>query len=234
MGWNWTVAGRTTDYTEKTVPPNYAGRGFVYDWEATNRNINIGIATLVERVKAQPLLGSSPDPNLVPGTNDVAAPDSAAGEIGTGYLWDEVLRAGKTVRNYGFYCDLSRYNNPKNNAGFIQISKTPYKDGIVQAVPTAKSLQTLTDVYFRSFDQKDSDFFRFKKWEREFDGYVTNGNLPNLTLLRLAHDHFGEFKDAMYGINPRGLHTPITIRDRLSRGEDCPESVRLQYAYLHH
>lgn len=205
VGWNWTVAARTTDYTEKTVPPNYAGRGFVYDWEATNRNINIGIATLAERIKAQPLLGSSPDPNLVPGTNDIAAPDSASGEIGTGYLWDEVLRAGKTVRNYGFYCDLSRYDNPKTNSGFIPFSKTPYKDGIVQAVPTAKSLQTLTDVYFRSFDQKDSDFFRFKEWEREFDGYVAGANLPSLTLLRLAHDHFGAFKEAMYGINTPGL-----------------------------
>ena len=205
VGWNWTVAARTTDYTEKTVPPNYAGRGFVYDWEGTNRNINVGIATLAERIKAQPLLGSSPDPNLVPGTNDVAAPDSASGDIGSGYLWDEVLRAGKTVRNYGFYCDLSRYDNPKNNTGFISISKTPYKDGIVQAAPTAKSLQTLTDVYFRSFDQKDSDFFRFKEWEREFDGYVAGGNLPSLTLLRLAHDHFGAFGEAMYGINTPGL-----------------------------
>jgi DNA-binding beta-propeller fold protein YncE len=120
-------------------------------------------------------------------------------------LWDEVLRAGKTVRNYGFYCDLSRYDNPKTNTGFMPFSKTPYKDRVVQAVPTAKSLQTLTDVYFRSFDQKDSDLFRFKEWEREFDGYVAGGNLPALTLLRLAHDHFGDFKDAMYGINTPGL-----------------------------
>jgi DNA-binding beta-propeller fold protein YncE len=34
VGWNWSTAGRTTDYTEKTVPPNYAGRGFTYDWRA--------------------------------------------------------------------------------------------------------------------------------------------------------------------------------------------------------
>jgi YVTN family beta-propeller protein len=205
VGWNWTVAARTTDYTEKTVPPNYAGRGFEYDWEAMNRNINIGIATLAERVKAQPLLGSSPDPNLVPGTADIAAPDSASGEVGSGYLWDEALRAGKTVRNYGIYCDLSRYDNPKTNKGFIPISKTPFKDGIVQAIPSAKALQSMTDPYFRSFDQKDSDYFRFKEWEREFDGYVAQGNLPNLTLLRLAHDHFGDFKDALYGINTPGL-----------------------------
>jgi DNA-binding beta-propeller fold protein YncE len=54
VGWNWTTAARTTDYTEKTVPPNYAGRGFVYDWEGTNRLVNVGIDSLPERVKAQP------------------------------------------------------------------------------------------------------------------------------------------------------------------------------------
>jgi DNA-binding beta-propeller fold protein YncE len=205
VGWNWTVAARTTDYTEKTVPANYAGRGFEYDWEAMNRNINIGIGSIAERVKAQPLLGSSPDPNLLPGTNDVAAPDSAGGENGAGYLWDEVLRAGKSVRNYGFFCDLTRYENPKSNPGLIPISKNPFADGIIQAVPTAKSLQTRTDLYFRSFDQNDADFFRFKEWEREFDGFVANGNLPNLTLLRLAHDHFGDFGSARYGINTPAL-----------------------------
>src|SRR5262249_54977273 len=133
VGWNWTVAARTTDYTEKTVPPNYASRGFEYDWEGTNRNINVGIGSLAERIKAQPLLGKAPDPNLLPGTNDVAAPDSAAGENGSGYLWDEALRAGKTVRNYGFYCDQSRYENPKTNPGYMPISKAPFAERIEQA-----------------------------------------------------------------------------------------------------
>src|SRR5262249_43073276 len=149
-------------------------RGFEYDWEGTNRNINVALPTLAERRKAQPLLSDKADPNLLPGTADVAAPDSAAGEAGSGYLWDEALRAGKTIRNYGFYCDLSRYENPKNNPGLIPISKTPFKDGIIQAVPTAKALLPFTDLYYRSFDQNEADFYRFKEWEREFDGFVAN------------------------------------------------------------
>jgi YVTN family beta-propeller protein len=212
VGWNWTVAARTTDYTEKTVPPNYAQRGFEYDWEGTNRNINIGIATLAERRKAQPLLAlSKPDPDLLPGTLDVAAPDSAEGDVGSGYLWDEALRAAKTVRNYGFFCDLSRYDDPKTNTGFIPISPTPYASKIVQAVTTARSLIGRTDEYFRSFDQKAPDYYRFKEWEREFDEFEGNGKLPNLTLLRLAHDHFGAFGEATYGINTPGLQ--ITDND---------------------
>src|SRR5207245_2779835 len=51
VGWNWTTSARTTDYAEKTQSPNYAGRGLNYDWEGTNRNVNVGIATLADRVK---------------------------------------------------------------------------------------------------------------------------------------------------------------------------------------
>jgi DNA-binding beta-propeller fold protein YncE len=205
VGWNWSTAARTTDYTEKTVPPNYANRGFAYDWEGTNRNVNVGVASLPERVKAQPLLSPDPripaDPNLLPGDADVAAPDSASGEAGAGYIWDEVLRAGLTLRNYGFYCDLGRYENSTKNPSYVPISKTPFADKVQQAFPTKKSLAPNTDLYFRSFDQNYADFFLYKEWEREFDQFAGNGNLPSLTLLRLAHDHFGSFGTALYGLN---------------------------------
>jgi hypothetical protein len=149
VGWNWTISARTTDYTEKTVLLNYAKRGFTYDWEGRNRDVNVGIGSLPERIKAQPLLGNPnfpADPNLLPGEADVAAPDSDSGEAGAGYLWDEVLSAGLTLRNYGVFCDLSRYENPRLNPGYIPISKTPFTDKIQQAVPTKKALLNNTDL----------------------------------------------------------------------------------------
>ena len=207
VGWNWSVAARTTDYTEKTVPVNYAGRGFIYDWEGTNRNVNVGVASMPERLKAQPglMVNGKADPDLLPGGGDVAAPDSDTGEAGSGYLWDEVLRAGMTVRNYGFFCDLIRYNDPKDTRSYLPFSKTPFADKAPQAVPTNKSLLALTDIYFRSFDQNFSDLYRFNEWEREFNEQVANNSMPNLTLLRLAHDHFGSFKTAADGINTPAL-----------------------------
>jgi len=205
VGWNWSVAGRTTDYTEKTVPINYAGRGFTYDWEGTNRNVNVGIASLAERLKAQPLLSPDPqhpaDPRLLPGDADVAAPDSAAGEAGAGYIWDEALRAGLSVRNYGFYLDLARYDNPKKNPAYIPISKAPFRDGLVQSYATNRSLLPRTDAYFRGFDQNNADFYNFQEWEREFDEFASKGNLPSLSLVRFCHDHFGSFGTALYGLN---------------------------------
>ena len=187
-GWNWTTAGRTTDYTEKTVPVAYGGRrSFTYDWEGDNRGINVGLPTLAERLAQNPALPN--DPDLLPGTADVAAPD-VEGAAGLGYLWDGALRAGLTIRNYGIYVD-----------NINSVSATPFTDGVTQVVPTKAALRGNTDLFFRGYDQDNADFYLFKEWEREFDGYAAQGQLPNLSFVRLPHDHFGNFGTARFGVN---------------------------------
>jgi hypothetical protein len=37
---------------------------------------------------------------------------------------------------------------------------------------------------------KYPDYWHFKEWAHKFDRYVADGNLPNLSLVRLPHDHF--------------------------------------------
>ena len=71
-GHNWSTAAYTTDYTQKTVPSNYSGRGRSYDYEGTNR-------------------GRVP---MDDDDDDVAAPAN-------GYLWDLAQRKGITFRNFG-------------------------------------------------------------------------------------------------------------------------------------
>ena len=186
-GWNWTTAGRTTDYTEKTVSVNYGGRGFTYDWEGENRNINVSLPTLAERRASNPAVPN--DVDLLPGTTDVAAPD-VEGAAGLGYLWDGALRAGLTVRNYGIYVD-----------NINTVTATPFADGIEQAVPTKAALRGNTDLFFRGYDQNNADFYLFKEWEREFDQYAAQGKLPNLSFVRFPHDHFGNFATAKFGVN---------------------------------
>jgi DNA-binding beta-propeller fold protein YncE len=198
-GWNWTTAARTTDFTEKTAPVNYAGRGLTYDWEGTNRNINVGLPTPAERIAANPY--NPDDPDLLPGTGDVAAPDSPEGEAGTGYLWDAALRAGLSVRNYGFYGDLALYFVPQNDPNFIALSRYPFAEGVKQFIPTKQSLIDITDPYFRGYDMKYPDYWRYKEWEREFEAYVANENLPNLMLVRMPHDHFGDYSTAIDRVN---------------------------------
>ncbi len=198
-GWNWTTAARTADSIEKTQAPNYAGRGLNYDWEGANRNINVGFATVAERIAAQPF--TPPDPDLLPGTADIAASDAPGSEAGTGYLWDAALRKGLSIRNYGFYGDLARYSLPPTDPAFIPLERMPFAAGVRQFFATKASLQAVSDPFFRGYDQKYPDFWRFKEWEREFDLYVSGGNLPALELVRLPHDHFGTFTTAIDGVN---------------------------------
>jgi YVTN family beta-propeller protein len=197
-GWNWSTAARTSAMLEKTIALEYGTRGLPYDFEGTNRGINVGFTSVRDRRAAAP--GTSEDPDLLPGTADVAAPDSPTGEAGTGYLWDAALRAGLTVRNYGFFLDLNRYDLQKDHPAFIALERDPRAKGLVVAYPTKAALANITDPYFRGFDQKFPDYWRFKEWEREFDEYEKNGNLPNLELVRLAHDHFGDFGKGIDGV----------------------------------
>lgn len=194
VGWNWTTAARTTDFTEKTQPVNYAGRGLSYDWEGGNRNMNVAQATLAERLASNPL--NPNDADVLAGTADVAAPDSQ-GEAGEGYLWDAALRAGKTLRNYGFYVG----NLASSSSMTEEALAHPFAAGVPQVVATNKALAPYTDTYFRGYDQVNADFYLYKEWEREFDQYAANGNLPNLSLVRFPHDHFGSFSSAKFGVN---------------------------------
>ena len=201
-GWNWTTAARTTDFTERTSPVNYAGRGLQYDWEGTNRGVNVGLKTLSERKAANP--ATPGDEDVMAGTADVAAPDAPeaaeAGLVGTGYLWDAALRAGLSVRNYGFYGDLSRYD-AENPAALPATLRDPFAAKTPVFFPTKASLAPHSDIYFRGYDQKFPDYWRVEEWRREFEQYAKAGSLPNLTLLRLPHDHFGDFDKAVDGVD---------------------------------
>src|SRR5215510_5938617 len=204
-GWNWTTQAKTTVEVEKTVPVIYAGRGtFTYDYEGTDRNINTGFGTVAARQAADPLNPS--DPDILPGTADPSAFDGLNGEEGAGYLWDAALRAGLSVRNYGFFIDLTRYSLPAANAAFIPPTANDPLHGsplgsTVVSFPTKAALQSITDPFFRGYDQKFPDFWRFKEWEREFDQFVAHRNLPSLEFFRIPHDHFGSFGTAVDGVN---------------------------------
>jgi hypothetical protein len=62
------------------------------------------------------------------------------------------------------------------------------------------SLTPYTDPYFRGFDNQFPDYYRFTEWEREFDTNYAAGGLPNLSLIRLMHDHTGSFATAIAGL----------------------------------
>ena len=197
-GWNWSTAARATDFVERTIPLNYGKRGVPYDVEGINRGINVGAVEAEERVRG-PLDDAG---NQLPGSADVSAPDGPGDdETGAGFLWDSALRARLTVRNYGFFSNLAHYSATPEGGPAVPLLHDPATAGVRVAFPTNPRLSGITDPYFRSFDMRFADYWRFKEWEREFDGYVKHDNLPNLELLRLPHDHFGNFDKAEDGVN---------------------------------
>ncbi|HEY6252454.1 MAG TPA: bifunctional YncE family protein/alkaline phosphatase family protein, partial [Candidatus Angelobacter sp.] len=211
-GWNWSTAARATDNVEKTIAINYATRGFNYDYQGTNRNINISVSGVEQRSAMNPATAHLPDAeDQLPGTADVAAPDGPEDESGAGYLWDGALRAGLSVRNYGFFCDGSRYEEPQTSAAAVPLLHDPATSGTRVAFPSSPHLVELTDPYFRSFDQRFPDYWRYKEWEREFDEYVKKDNLPSLELVWINHDHFGTFGSAIDDVNT--VETEISDND---------------------
>lgn len=187
-GWAWSTAARVTDIVARQTPVNYAGRGLSYESEGDNRNINVSFSSLPARIADNPATPN--DPDVLPGTVDVAAPDGPGNEVNTGHLWDQALRAGLSVRNYGFFFD---------NVGATIINANPPAQVVGYAASAA--LRPFTDPYFRGFDMNLPDFYLFKEWEREFDANYALSGLPSLTLLRLPHDHTGNFGTALAGVN---------------------------------
>ncbi|MGH9780439.1 MAG: bifunctional YncE family protein/alkaline phosphatase family protein, partial [Candidatus Acidiferrales bacterium] len=196
-GWNWSTSARASQMVENTYPVNYAGRGLTYDFEGEDRNINVGIASPSARRKDNP--ETPDDDNLLPGTNDVDAPDGPGGDAGTGYLWDAALRAKLSLRNYGLFLEGGRYFGAPGKKGVIPVLRDPYKTKTRVAFADKAALMNVTDPYFRGFDLALPDYWRYTEWKREFDGYVASGKLPNLELVRLMRDHFGDFGRAIDG-----------------------------------
>lgn len=196
-GWPWSTSARAPDVVEKQTTVNYAGRGLSYDSEGTNRNVNVALPTTAERIAANPV--NPTDPDLLPGTIDTAAPDSPKGDLNQGYIWDAALRVGLSVRNYGFFVDLTRLALPAPLS--IPELLDPAATKTQVAYPANVALRPFTDPYFRGFDQIFPDYYRFQEWKREFDGGGSPASFPALTLLRLAHDHTGSFGSAILGVN---------------------------------
>jgi len=207
-GWSWSLQGRVTNTETITQQINYAfvNRGLSYESEGSNRNVPVNLGTVAARDAAAGPAGTTNysaataslpggTANVLAGTGNHASSDAPFGRQ-QGYIFDAVLQAGGTVRNYGFLV---------NNIGSIGTQAAPVSDpfgaGVVQVAPLAPSLAPVTDVYFRGYDQNYPDLWRYNEWKREFDQFVAQRTLPTLSLVRVSHDHMGSFGTALGGVN---------------------------------
>lgn len=182
-------------------------------------------------VRLTTLLDPTGSSAILPGTKDVNAPfgsasflpqansggdhdgdgdnDQIGAEAVGGHLWDSALRSGKSVRNYGFFIDQAYYVTSQSDPTkpdpvlrtYLPVSPTPFAAHLPQAVALEPELRDKTDIYFRGFDQNNADTYLYNEWLRD----MTANGLPNLTLLRLPHDHFGNESTAIAGLNTPSL-----------------------------
>ncbi|HLW74785.1 MAG TPA: phosphoesterase [Gammaproteobacteria bacterium] len=196
-GWPWSTAARESDQGVKTVPMAYSSRGPLDDTYGLNRSIDVAYADPKQRRVADPELPA--DPDLLPGSGDVAGIDGPGGRVQQGYLWSAALRAHLSVRNYGMELDPSRYAPDSKDP--IPKERDAYGHRLKVAFPAFPDLIKITDPYYRGFDPAYPDFYREREWRREFAGFVKHRDLPALSLLWMPGDHMGDFGHALDGVN---------------------------------
>src|SRR5262249_8067525 len=128
-GWAWSTGIIAPDMILRQFPVNYSFRaGVSYDAEGDSRGIN-----LVSRTGT-----NATNPNVLPGLTDAAAPDGPGNQVNTGYLWSQALRAGLSVRNYGFFDD--------NVSGTSAVAY-PANESTQQVHPANPELAPNTDLF---------------------------------------------------------------------------------------
>lgn len=167
-GHNWALSANASDYNEKMWPQNYSpkpGRNRPYDFEG----------------------GSAI--NLSPG----------------GYLWDAAAKAGITYRDYGEFYQFGATPPqliPESQANTCPGPIAHSYSGVT--IPTgdvlcfaAESVNAQTtpnlvghfDPKYRTFDSNFREADRVAEWQREFQQFEAQNNLPQLEILRLPNDH---------------------------------------------
>ena len=92
-----------------------------------------------------------------------------------GYIWNNALQAGITVRSYGEWAQ----NLPlKQVTGTRQIEKL--RD---------PALTPYTDMNYRGFDLEYADVDRAKEFIREWKEFETKGQAPQISVVRMGNDH---------------------------------------------
>ncbi|MDP4116621.1 MAG: alkaline phosphatase family protein [Bacteroidota bacterium] len=124
----------------------------------------------------------------------------------SGYIWNNVLSHGKTYRGYG---------------EFVEFVNNKY-------LALDSILKPVTNNDYPGFDLKISDVKRYEAWEKDFSEFEKNGNLPELSLLRLPNNHTAGTKpetlspEAFVADNDYALGL---IVDRISKSKFWKESM---------
>ncbi|MBI4905764.1 MAG: bifunctional YncE family protein/alkaline phosphatase family protein [Acidobacteria bacterium] len=98
----------------------------------------------------------------------------AAASPPAGYIWTQVMNAGLTMRNYGYFGDFK---------------PLPVTDGMhVKSVRDSR-LAAVTNMGYRGFDLEYLDVDRAKVFRADLAQFEKEGKMPRFLILRLGNDH---------------------------------------------
>jgi YVTN family beta-propeller protein len=174
-GWPWSTQGIATEYVIKNLPYNYSGRGRKYDFEGQNNGYPVG-GFPAAGPDGKPLV--SPLSPLFPS----APPIPDVSESPGGHIWDSVLKAGLSLRNYGFFLSFG-----------VKLGQTVL---LPDNYPSVKPLQPAGhDLVGRT----DYDF-------RAFDGGYPDSDAPQTYFDRRTAAGKANAAEALYPTREYGIH----------------------------
>lgn len=112
-----------------------------------------------------------------------------------GFLWDNVLKHKKTIRNYGeFMKPAVRYrdSNKKGNPDYMSCYRTwkgISNDVIFACEPAVETLRPFSPLDYVGWDMSVPDQYRADFIIRELKEFEAKGEYPNLTIICLPNDH---------------------------------------------
>jgi len=115
--------------------------------------------------------------------------DDALAYAASGFIWDYVLQANLTFRNYGEFVGAKiepssstwndNYSDYVNGTNNIKI----------QAIPQLHTLEPFTCPTYIGFPGKVQDVYRAGEFIKELKNYEETGELPNFMIMLLPNDH---------------------------------------------
>ena len=112
-----------------------------------------------------------------------------------GFLWDNALKHGKTLRNYGEFAEPTvRWRDPKRKGSipFLPCHRTwkgESDEVIFSSRAMVPSLVPHTPTHYVGWEMSVPDQYRADVFIRELKDFEARGEFPNLTLICLPNDH---------------------------------------------
>lgn len=115
--------------------------------------------------------------------------DDALAYSASGFIWDYVLRANLSFRNYGEFVGAKITPSSASWSDNYADFKAGTNKITIQAVPQLHTLEPYTCPTYIGFPGSVQDVYRASEFIKELDNYEKSGNLPNFMIMLLPNDH---------------------------------------------